>query len=138
MTGQLTMKVMKKRSLWAIPRKVPYRIFYNMPHWNVPRVPRNTTSLVFLLHSFWKTRAKSHRVDRIKINRSMANFFNLQHAKVIVDKVEVRFKAEILNGSVTYVNTKTGYSMNMSIDINEELDNISVICMKFYQRFDRF
>ncbi len=68
----------------------------------------------------------------------MANFFNLQHAKVIVDKVEVRFKAEILNGSVTYVNTKTGYSMNMSIDINEELDNISVICMKFYQRFDRF
>jgi hypothetical protein len=47
--GQFTMKVIKKTSLWAISRKAPYRIFFNMPFWKVPRVPRNTSSLVFFV-----------------------------------------------------------------------------------------
>jgi hypothetical protein len=32
------------------------------------------------------------------------------------------------------MNTKTGFSMNISIDINEELDNIAVIFPKFDQK----
>jgi NADH/NAD ratio-sensing transcriptional regulator Rex len=52
---------------------------------------------------------------------------NLQHAKVIFNKMEVQCKAEILNFSVAHVNTNLGVSVNMSIDINHELRNISVI-----------
>ncbi len=51
----------------------------------------------------------------------------LQHAKVMFHKIEVRCKAEIVNGTVTYVNTKSGFSMNISVDINQELRNVSVI-----------
>jgi hypothetical protein len=60
---------------------------------------------------------------------------NLQHAKITINKVEVRYKAEILNASLTYVNTKSGLSVNMSLDFHQELDNISVIFERFDQRF---
>ncbi len=57
----------------------------------------------------------------------MAKLLNLQHAKIMFSKVEVQCKPEILNGSVSYVNTQSGISMNMTIDIKQELDNIAVI-----------
>jgi hypothetical protein len=52
---------------------------------------------------------------------------NLQHAKVIVNKVEVRCKVDILNGSLTYVNTKLGASLNTTMDIKQKLETVAVI-----------
>jgi hypothetical protein len=57
----------------------------------------------------------------------MTKLLNLQHAKVIFNKVDVHGKAEIMNFSVTHVNTNSGASINISIDINQELHNIAVI-----------
>jgi hypothetical protein len=77
--GQFTVKHIKKWSLWAISRKAPYRIFSNMPFWKIFRVPRNTTSLVFLLRSFWKTRPKKlscHQLEKADSN-STINFLHL-------------------------------------------------------------
>jgi hypothetical protein len=71
--GQFTMKVIKKWSLWAISRKAPYRIFSNMPFWKAPRVPRNTSSLVFLLRSFWKARPKKPPCFRVALLQSLKN-----------------------------------------------------------------
>jgi hypothetical protein len=66
------MKVIKKWSLWAISRKAPYRIFSNMPFWKAPRVPRNTSSLVFFLRSFWKTRPKKPPCQ----NKGLESYFH--------------------------------------------------------------
>jgi acyl-CoA thioesterase FadM len=60
------------------------------------------------------------------IQRYEIFFLNLQHARIIVSKVEVRYKSEILNGSVSYVNTKSGASSNLTFDVKQELRNISV------------
>jgi hypothetical protein len=76
--GQLTMKVIKKWSLWAISRKAPYRIFSNMPFWKAPRVPRNTSSLVFLLHSFWKTCPKKPPCTKSLISQLLSGIFQKQ------------------------------------------------------------
>jgi hypothetical protein len=67
---QFTVKVFKKSSLWTISRKAPYRIFSNIPFWKVPRVPRNTPSLVFCCAPFGKLALKNHRgkIERKKMN----------------------------------------------------------------------
>ncbi len=42
----------------------------------------------------------------------------------------MKCKAELFNGSITYVNLKSGtVSMNLTLDIKQELDNISVILL---------
>ncbi len=67
-------------SLWAISRKAPYRIFSNMPFWKAPRVPRNTSSLVFLLRSFWKTGPKKPPCPKklLPRNKKYFSWFSLE------------------------------------------------------------
>jgi hypothetical protein len=55
-----------------------------------------------------------------------------------MNKAEVHCKAEFWDSPMTYVNTKTGFSVNMTIDINQELPNIAVIFETFDQRTDPF
>jgi hypothetical protein len=52
--------------------------------------------------------------------------FNLQHAKLIFNKVELHCKADVINATAKLFNTGSGIAVNMSLDINQELDNISV------------
>ncbi len=47
-------------------------------------------------------------------------------SKVIISKMEVRCKAEISSLSVSFVNLKSGVSSNVTLDIKQELKNISV------------
>jgi hypothetical protein len=54
------------------------------------------------------------------------SLLNLQKAKIIINKMDVHCKADLFTASVTHVNIKSGFYVNMSIDINQELDNIAV------------
>jgi hypothetical protein len=68
-------------------------------------------------------------VEEDPSENQLLSFMNLQHAKgkVMFSKLEVQCKPEILNASVKHVNTKTGISVNISLDFNQELDNIAVL-----------
>jgi hypothetical protein len=66
-------------------------------------------------------------VEEDSSENQLLSFMNLQHAKVMFSKLEVRCKPEILNASVKHVNTKTGISVNISLDFNQKLDNIAVL-----------
>jgi hypothetical protein len=63
---------------------------------------------------------------------------NFQNAKIVINQLEVVYKVDIMNGSVAHVNTKSGVSMNVTLDIKQELKNISVIFMKFHERLAGF
>ncbi len=96
--------------------------------------------LIFLFGGVFLVRiSREWKVSKWTIfHDQFAKLSNLQHAKIIMNKAEVHCKAEFWDSPMTYVNTKTGFSVNMTIDINQELPNIAVIFETFDQRTDPF